>query len=457
MSLITTEDVQTRLSLSHSDGISRCQLQTLMRILRNNVDNTITTIKSISKDCSSQENNILNTNIDVAIPLKAIADAVDCKSESLETIFSILEDDEVFDSSLLSVRGYLYDQVIITLKKRSLQKLSEEEPLANAIERCGTRLDGNDSKSSKSINPLEVSLEYNGGTASQHGYYAYCLGTYSLSVLDCARYLGPNAEPRHIYSTLRRLQNSGELEIATDTSHSGRHLHLRMSNNGLTKIRSRSQHTEVNKKEVNDSGFDEIINTLLKHFDQQENNASEKVKKVYHSLYRMTDDYNIEEDLTNSIIDPKKKRSEIFNSLLKNYFSSKESTTEESELLTAEGDKSYVQCLYSIIDEIKPNSRESIELRKDIMNMLQNPALERFSCCLSLQVKFGSSQFVEYTSRAIAKFLHGIESPRTPMKKWYVHPLWGKWKNVSFNSVHSSVFQTLRNLHYSDAIEFLNK
>jgi hypothetical protein len=101
------------------------------------------------------------------MPVAQTVDASDCKEEWIETIFSLLEGETLSNSSLLSVEGYIPDGATITLKKRSLEKLEQLDPIARSIAKCGSRVD---------------ELSNVGGTALEKGFYAYSFGTYKFSL-----------------------------------------------------------------------------------------------------------------------------------------------------------------------------------------------------------------------------------------------------------------------------------
>lgn len=458
ISLIIPEDVQSRLSLAHSDGISRCQLKTLLLILRHQVDVAISKLTTLSKTQETNSIFLPCSELDITLPISSLANAVDCRAETLETIFSLLEDDEVFGSPFLSVCGNLFDLAIVTLKRRTLSKLAIDEPIADAIAKCGKRIDV-DSSNDKS--PLQQSLVSNGGTALQHGFYAYSLGTYQLSVLDCAKHLGPDAEPRHVYATLRRLQSEGELEVAIDTSISGKGIHLRLTADGVAKMRSPTQCTneteniifDENKDQVSASGLDEIIDILSTHFEQQESTCLLKVKKIYYILSQISkQDYDINDQ--KSYANHKSSRASVFKEFLRSYFleDSFNTTALSSTEKVLENSKTF-DVPTNITKELTPEQlAEVAELTRDAMVILRNTSLTNFSSTTPINVHFGSSNFIEYTARCIAKILHSIDTPRAPIKGWFHHPLWGKWRGTSFTSVYDVIIRFLKETNYFDSI-----
>ena len=53
----------------------------------------------------------------------------------------------------------------------------------------------------------------------------------------------------------------------------------------------------------------------------------------------------------------------------------------------------------------------------------------------------------DYTALAIAKFLHGIDSPRAPLRVFRTHPLFGKWCESQF----PLILESLEKLFMSEA------
>jgi len=45
----------------------------------------------------------------------------------------------------------------------------------------------------------------------------------------------------------------------------------------------------------------------------------------------------------------------------------------------------------------------------------------------------------DYRNLCIAKILHGIDAPRAPIREWYSHILWGKYRSFSFPSILKAV------------------
>jgi ATP-dependent DNA helicase Q4 len=133
IALPLVDEFISRHSLGHSDSLSNSQLSTVFLTLQNLVDEAVNDIPpEAGVDLSHDETNI--DNLHVAIPVSQTVDASDCKEESIETMLSLLEEENSSHPSLLSVEGYLPDTATITLKKCALEKLSKVEEVARSIE-----------------------------------------------------------------------------------------------------------------------------------------------------------------------------------------------------------------------------------------------------------------------------------------------------------------------------------
>jgi hypothetical protein len=110
----------------------------------------------------------------------------DCKAETIETLLALIEKNGDEDP-LLHVEGFNYDRATITLKKRTLPKLAEREPIAATIQAVGECLDppiGEAGEEKRSENKSYAPPE-----SFQKQFLAYSLGSYSFSVAQCANKL----------------------------------------------------------------------------------------------------------------------------------------------------------------------------------------------------------------------------------------------------------------------------
>ena len=89
LALVLSNDVQLHLSLSHSNGMTKCQIKCLLLIFQERVQDSLAEVEYMEGGASS------NT-IDIEMPIAALLDSTDCKAENINTIFSLLEDDDLF-------------------------------------------------------------------------------------------------------------------------------------------------------------------------------------------------------------------------------------------------------------------------------------------------------------------------------------------------------------------------
>uniref|UniRef100_A0A7S2EUF0 DNA 3'-5' helicase n=1 Tax=Ditylum brightwellii TaxID=49249 RepID=A0A7S2EUF0_9STRA len=428
IALVVSDELRVRHSLSHSNVVAKSQLNALLLILKKLAKDALDDIATAAgTDASIMRKSI--SGVDIAMPLESTIQATDYKGESIETVLSLLEGSAVSKESILSVEGNLPDKAVITLKRRSLEKLSENEPLAKCIQKCGVRLDseGKNSSSNGVVNPYEQDLNNNGGTAMQRGFLAYSFGIYQLSVVRCARFLGPQAQPRHIYAALRRLQTSGELELALDMTSSGRAMHLRLSSKGLDQLYPDGEEQSICAPSEDlslDSKLNEISLKLKNHNSDQEINSTLKVEKMYHILHRVA---SVEDEpLPNKRA--KSLRLVTFQRLIKKYFED-ETPSEKAEPHNSP----------DIVKDLSNNDSQSMaRLLADIDILMNDPMLSK-PRQESISVRLNATDSADYIVIFFAKMLHGIDAPRAPAFEWFRHPLWGKWRNYSFRSIVAAI------------------
>ena len=451
-------EVVNRHSLAHSDKHSDSQLRALFLTVRTLVQEALNDIPADAGiDLDADE--IYLDSVRVAVPVLQTVNATDLKEESIETIFSLLEEDRHATPSLLSVEGYLPDQATVTLKRRDLQKLAKVEDVARSILTCGLRLDqaepggpGDKSdKTSKISNPYDKQKDF-GGTALEKGFYAYSFGTYKFSVIRCARVLGPTAEPRHVYAALRRLQDSGELEMALDTTPRGRAVHLRFKCEGIRMFRARGA-GDSNKHESLTENVETTLASLSDQFSAKERSSVGKVQSMYEIMHHVStvpkeDDSKIFDSESDTEPPRKSNRLQIFQSLVKDYFGGSSDGTIDSSYVG----KSSTDSLGN--DEIQlgkvpiavsnfpiHNHRMIHCISSDVASLMADSML-RMHDQLPHAVRLNSPNSTDYRDLCIARILHSIDAPRAPILQWYNHPLWGKYRSNTFSSVIQAVKST---------------
>lgn len=444
IALPLVDEVVSRHSLAHSDRISKSQLGIIFNTLQSAVEEAIDDILPDAGNKTDVDNFAFD-DIHVAVPVMNSVESSDCKEESIETIFSLLEEGSDLSPALLRVEGYLPDVATITLKRRNLVQLVRVEEIARSILKCGIRLD--ESKQDSGQNSFSnASNRYPdiGGTAMEKGFFAYSFGTYKFSVIRAARCIGAKTEPRHVYAALRRLQDAGELELNLDTTQRGRAMHLRLKQEGIRILCKRNGFSDTKTLE-------NILVKLMEHFLSKEKVTVSKVQSVHDIMHRVSygseavhegvDECGDENDHDVDGTSEKSTRLATFQQLIQNYFENGKIDDNKSDdfLSTIDSIKTPV-----IVKEFPLNTELLSFFQSDITSLMQL-LKERHQERLPTAVHIDESPFSDYRDLCIAKILHGIDAPRAPILNWYTHPLWGKYRSYSFSSVLQAVAISLRN------------
>ena len=446
VSLVLTDAVLQKHSLAHSDRITTSQIKTVLMTLRELVFEAMEDLKLSN----------IPDHLEVAIPITSTIESSDCKEESIQTILTLLENGSTNYDKLLSIEGILPDIGVITLKKRSIEKLALEEPIFHCLKLCGKI----QSKESSASNNDESSntARYSGHpyqkniTFKQKSFLAYSFGVIEFSVLKCARLLGPNAKPRHVYATLRRLEMRGELEVSFDYS-KGRALHVQISKAGIKQIGANDE------DQVIDRMISETSKWLSEQLIKQDEAAVSKVETMHRILLclsTMNDADNVgntnllkeKEELSLNVKSGSRKCLKVISSRLRllqhiveEYFTN---IPIEDSLLS----RIPLKASFEVPGVDLNLAATRSDLSSDIATLLKDHTL---LTCRSQShqhaVRFGTeSNFLEYTALSVTKILHGIATPRTPISAWYGHPLWTKWRKNSFVSILDVVATVMQNV-----------
>ena len=272
------------------------------------------------------------------------------------------------------------------------------------------------------------------------------MGSHSFSISDCANNLGPTAEPRHVFAALRRLQSSNELEFALDTSEAGRVFHLKA---GLAMFR-RDDYDEMEEH---------LVSTIFESFSSSSYSGATKLLDMHYVLDEVAraslasvdadgggDDVVGDDDDDDSSLSLSRRVSPSllrFQELTRKYFGK----GLESERRASEG---LLPASFSTINE-KELKIDVLSLQRDLPPLFQQiskhqvgerpPSSEADPPVEYL--KLGDLSTIDYTVLAITKFLHGMDTPRTPISIVRHHPMFGKWKSVDFRLVHESIRKLL--------------
>lgn len=364
----------------------------------------------------------------IALPVQSTVRACDCKPETIETFLSLIERIGG-DNPLLQIEGYNYDGATIALKKRTLAKLAEREPVAVSIQAVSQCVDAPLTETGAETEKVSVAVL---PKSFQRHFLAYSKGSHSFSISQCANRLGPTAEPRHIFAALRRMQSSNELEFVLDTSESGRIFQLKVSEEGFDLFRK----DDYGRME------DYLVDTIFESFSSSSDSGATKFLDMHYILDQVAsaselsmDDIDGSDQLSSSNKSPSLFR---FQELTEKYFGE----GLESDRLAIEG---LLPASFSTIRE-KELKIDGLSLLRDLPPLFQqnstsnnNSHQER----LPEHLKLGDASKIDYTALAITKFLHGMDTPRTPYFTFRQYPLFGKWKTVDFRLVHESILKVV--------------
>lgn len=394
ISLVQEKELPQKVSLCYSDRLDNRQIEVLIQNLTSFIKIALEKQDVVNESPSSK---LLN----IALPIHSLVKSIDCKEESIFTILSMLEDNNLVDEKLLDIEGIIPDSVTVTLKKRSIEKLGQQEEIISCMK-----------KDSESLNAsINDSSTLNGGTASQKGFSAYSFGVHRLSVIGCVHRLGTGAESRHVFAALHRLEQSGELELAFDSQ--GTAIHLKLNESGIDYFRLL---LEDNSRVL------ELASRIQSHFSSQDERRVEKVLSM-NKIMRKTSalDYKAVksgESKSNRLI--------LFQDMVNKYFADK-NLLENSDI------KRGVRGLQ------EDNHRAKNGINSDVMSLLQDPNLRKKDSRAQFCVEFDGKTFEAYTALVLTKVLHGIPTPKTPILEWYSHPLWGRWKEIEFISLYEYI------------------
>jgi len=454
--LLVEEEAVSRHSLAHSDGIGEWQVRCILLYVQRAVEEGLEDLrKRRMENILSENEDVVVQKLDVGVNVKSIVEAVDAKSETIETVFSILEqypytqqeqNEENYSQEqqirLLNLEGLVYDECIITLKQTFLDKLAKTEPVIRAIQHCGTKLE------STEINDI-LDSSGTGGTAIQKGFHAYTFGSYKFSVCRCIKFIGMHAEPRHIFATLRRLQNAGAVELYMDTCRSsmGKSFHLRLLTMYNNEIGSISGVALFQSPKY----VDQICRYILQRIEKQERVSVEKMEHIHLLLQSLDKKGSDKSD------GDEEEKQKLFRSMVScrlsvdvagsgglqsTYDGDHEGATVHDEDhssetknklgLTEEGTNEYLTSTPSPIHE-DVTEVDAKKIWTDCRSLLSDPSMSLRRPHPAVNPITGSDVEIEYTSRCIAKVLHGTESPRMNYGNgWGQHLLWGKWRKYRF-------------------------
>lgn len=440
ISLITPKDVFSRQSLAHSNGITRYQLRIFLQILKKEITDVAKEYEKHYACLTSDDNiDIYKSPLDIAFSVSQVSKATDMKKETVETLLSLLENNTgLFESSFLSVEmpsSSTSDQAIVILKKRSLSKLaSMNEPIAQIIELIGRCCSNHSPESttttSSSAPHVPDAFHYRSDVnmrKSDRSFHAYSHGSYQFSIIGCARLLGPQYEPRHVFAILRRLQNCGELELALDTSMSGKSIsYLKITPFGLCHFlpclsKFSSSDSELAPQETHtsskpeDKKMEKILDIFMAHIESQEHMNLKRAKEVYYILLQLA---SLSGNISSSEVDSsisdterqqqdqnkddricvidrqKSQRLSLFKKVVSSYFSSKQKNVSsgicssgvdeelqdqieklEQRMIKEETHNNNIESYRMVRTQCEEDPAVNAMIRRDVLMLLQDPVL----------------------------------------------------------------------------------
>jgi hypothetical protein len=202
-----------------------------------------------------------------------------------------------------------------------------------------------------------------------------------------------------------------------DTTSVGRALHLKIHPRGLARF----------CKSCDDALLDELTDLLEQKFDASVWSSASKVLDMNYIMDQVAiaSESNLESDSKKENV--KSASLQRFQELVSSYFQgegiAEERAAREESLLP----KTFFKV---------PRA----ELITDTSTLLTDlPLLGKHSTAVDTPLKIGDPKVADYTALSIAKFLHGIDTPRVPMRAFRGHPLFGKWRGVNFQSVLAAI------------------
>lgn len=405
IALILEEEALVRHSQAHSDLIARSQVRFVLLSFQKAVRKVIQSLPCTHWSEVSA--------IGVPIPLDEYAKKFDCKPETLETIFSLLELRDSCSTPAIQVEGTSIDQITISLKRRTLSKLSENEAVANCIEACSVCVDRPAGERSGVVDDMEEVEN------SRHKQFAaYSFGSHRFSVSQCANLLGPSAQPRHVFAALRRLQMNGEIELTFDKSSAGRALRIILNKVGIKMF------LEGNDDD-NFTRLDELASSLADELSSIARVSADKVLDINYIMHAVSDVVKTAaKEACKATAEGKSASLNLFQELARQYFS-----YGENERLTGETRDD----LPAFVDfSEKEILIDSMSVLSDLMQAIQVTSKED-------ALKLDNPTTYDYTTLAITKFLQGMASVRAPLAIFRHHRLFGKWQGARFELLLETV------------------
>lgn len=398
LAMILRDEFLVRTSLAHADLVSSDQIGAIVA--------EIVMAREKARSVMLLEKDSNETSLCLSLPLQEIQKKFNCRKETIETILCLLEQSFLGNKPLVTVDGVSYDRVILATKRRPMAKLAEHEDIGRAILQCATPIDEQSVNAASSLPSswkqqrrkadLPVSQD---SSLDRHDnpFVGSSFGSFQFSVAQCCNCLYGNyvAEPRHVFSSLRRLESQGELAVQVDTPA----IHLRWGHpNGIESTKSESSLTAVCAR---------WVKALYDHWE----------KTVYATANKVLDLDTILKEVES--VCPRDAKSR-FQELTRLYFSDK-------GLLRSNENEQDKQRFGKIPSDLLPLLRSTIPV---VASPEASPELQASR---------------EFQSLAITKFLHGIDTSASELSPSIVrqHPLFGCLQSTRFPHLLAAVREHL--------------
>ena len=415
--ILIEEDAVAQNSLSHSNGCSKSQIAKFLTVVETA---TAGIIQDIPRDVLE---NLEFSELDICVPVTESINMSDLREETVETLLSIMEEDEF--GNLLLVEGSMYDRCILTLKRRELEEVPEQ--VAKCVLKCGIKLNSSTSN---------AQLEEFGGTALDKGFHAYAKGNWMFSVLRVAHLMGQGCQPRHVFAALRRLECEGEIEVQLEPS-KGKGFLTRL-NKAAVAIFSKHVGAKKMGEEGRKEKVDGLAHALHERMMQQEANCERKIKDAFDTLFKL---FKVSESSIAKAQDKggadfaekaRKFRGDIFAHVVDSYFCSPSAekatpnNDDEAELLLG-------KVTVPTICKAKMNESDLRRIARDVTNLRFDSRLENHNF---VEGAVCMDDF-DYAARASCNILHGIDLPRQPQSIWWGTQEWCAWRDYDYNDMLS--------------------
>ena len=428
LALIVEEEALVRHSQSHSDLVSQSQMRSLLFSFRKLVRQTIS---SIECETWSQV-----SAIGVAIPLQEFSAGIDCKAETIETIFSLLELREDCHTPSVQVEGKTLDQVTISLKRRRIEALVGHEAVAKVIQSCAVCVDA-PAGDKKEDRHSQDDGGFERENSRRQQFASYSFGSYRFSVTQCANMLGPAAQPRHVFAALRRLQSNGEIELTFDKTAAGSALRLVLNNSGIRMFHG--------NEDDDGQHLESLASSLAEQMNSIATASANKVLDINYIMHQVADVDKIkpqepgeegsadEEDQED--LDTTEKSASLvrFQELTGQYFGCSPDTT-----MTGEKTEN-LPCFVNKFSE-KEILIDAMAVVSDLMQSTNTKDGED-------TLQLSDPKVLDYTALAVTKFFHGMATVRAPIATSRHHRLFGKWQAIRFGTLLATVQKVLSHAH----------